>query len=661
MMTKKITIRIISTLVLVIAIFTEFTIYANENSKQDKKKFSLSKSSSFIPQDYALLNINNLTTWQRKDGKSNHSPNDKNGVSFPRGTTTCVYQDGILWGAKAYVDSNMTIPAPFEQKIRVGGSTYGTGCQAGWVEGFGAAALSVSQEDSRNRIFRIRRDWQEMSDEGIRQDAAECFEIPVSDVTDEQINIILDDYKWCWENWPVDLGAPFIDRNTNGIYDHPPPFNTDVPKNDPFYFGPKELISKNYDEPGLTGDNPNTPADQVIWAIWNDLNRSMRFGSEPIGLETQSTLWGYKRKDEFGDIIFRKIKLINKGGVETDDQNNLGSFYLDSMYVCQWSDPDLGDSGDDLVGCDTTLDLGYLYNKREIDAKYQEFNLPPPAVGYTILQGPIIPSNDDKAFFNFKYKKGYKNLGMSSFAYDGIGDPYSSLSGIDYNRGTILAYKMLRGYALLSYWGQEDWPDTRYRFPPGMTPGPFPLAGDPVYGVGHIDGLGEDYSFVAGDKRLYCSSGPFQMAPGDTQEVIIALVVGLGSDRLSSISKMKFTAEWARSIASWNYDIGTEKLEPLIEGPIPQNYHLCQNFPNPLQTGTNIQYDLPAQRFVNLSIYNLLGQKVKTLVEEIQNPKIYSYSWNGKNSFGQRVPNGMYFYRLEAGAVVLTKKLMIVE
>ena len=163
-----------------------------------------------------------------------------------------------------------------------------------------------------------------------------------------------------------------------------------------------------------------------------------------------------------------------------------------------------------------------------------------------------------------------------------------------------------------------------YPHPPGFTAGPFPMAGDPVSGVGHIDGLGEEYSYMPGDRRFLCSSGPFQIAPSDTQEVIIAIVCGLGTDRLSSISVMKHNVRWAQMVASWNFDIGLEEQVKSIEEPILQNYHLSQNYPNPFRTSTNIRYELPAQRFVNLSIYNLLGQKVKTLVDEIQNHKSYS-------------------------------------
>ena len=505
---------------------------AKEELKEEKDKKSLEKTTYDLAR-YACLNINNLWAWQREDGHSNHSPIGLDGVYFPRGTSHVIYQDGIVWGAKAYVDAAHTIPAPFGQVVRAGGATYGTGCREGWVNGFGATAVQVSKDDPMARIFRIRRDWKEMSEEALRQDAADCWEKPLADVTAGEMQTVLDDYEWSWNNWPVNHGAPFIDRNGNGMYDPPPAGWTMA-----------DLIANGYDEPGIAGADTDSPADQVIWAVWNDLYRSLYFGSEPTGLEVQSTLWGYNRAGSLGDIFFRRVKFINKGGVEIDAGRNRGVFYLDSMYLCQWSDPDLGSAGDDLVGCDTLLSMGFAYNANDVDLSYSAFGLPPPAVGYDFLQGPVIYTGDpnDVAVFDLKYKTGFKNMGMTGFSYFSAGSPYSDPPFNNYNQGTLRWYKMLRGFAPL------DGPDMRYNHPPGVTPGPYPLAGDPLTGTGHIDGLGTDYSFVPGDRRLLCISGPFALAPGDTQEVVYALVCGMGADRLSSVAVMKYNSTYAQYV-----------------------------------------------------------------------------------------------------------------
>lgn len=547
MNTKKITLRSILAVTILIGMMIGPVTFAEEGPEEGGNR--LAKIEAFTPDRYAILNINNLWAWQREDGLSNHSPLGDNGVFYPRNTSYVIYEDGIVWGSKAYLDAEYTQPAPYGQTIRVGGSTYNTGSREGWIVGSGADAVPINKDHEFARLFRIRRDYKEMNDVDMKQDVADCFEIPLNEVTSDMIQIVTDDYDWSWNNWPVQHGAPYIDRNGNGVYD-PPPANFTV----------EDLIEQGYDEPGIAGADPNSPADQVIYGQWNDLNKEAstgRFGSNPTGIEIQSTIWGYKRADALGNIFFRKIKFINKGGVEVDDQGNMGVFYLDSCYVCQWSDPDLGSAGDDLVGCDVDLSMGFVYNGNAVDIRYRDFGLPPPSGGYDFLQGPAVPSPGDIAVFDLKYKQDYRNLGMSGFSYFSAGSPYSDPGG-GYDTNTIRWYKMLRGYAPLSG------PDVRYNHPPGVEAGAFPLSGDPVLGTGHIDGQGTDYSFVPGDRRLLCITGPWSMAPGDTQEVVVAGVFGLGGDRLSSISVMKFNDRFAQATYDALFAVPSAPVGPAV-------------------------------------------------------------------------------------------------
>ena len=518
---------------------------------------SLYKSSDYEPDRYQILNINNLWTWTRCDGISNHSPLGDNGLYFPRGTAWLIYTDGFMWGGKCYTDAAMTEPAPFGQTIRVGGTNYITGGREGRIIGTGGSAYPADPDFAR--IYRIRRDYASMSEEELQLDAAESNETSISSITSVEMDEIYDRYELDWNEWPVDLGAPFIDRNGDGVYTAPPPFSAT--------FTVDDLIAGGHDEPGIAGADPNSPADQVVWTVYNDLDMEqtlMLQGSYPMGLELQLTVWGYKRTGPMGDLFFRRIKIINKGGVDTDGDGTVdGSFWVDSMYVAQWSDPDLGSAGDDLLGCDT-LSMGFVYNGNAIDLEYNGFGLPPPSAGYDFLQGPIIPSPGDSAVFDLRRIYGYKNLPMTSFSWFSAGSPLSDPPR-DYT-GTLLWYKMLRGYVPL------DGPDEYYPFPPGVTPGPFPLSGDPVAGTGLLDGLGTYWSFAPGDRRMNCSTGPFTLAPGDTQEVVVALVCGLGADRLSSISMMKYNDRFAQS----TYDRLFSPLTIVGLHPITQSTGLDQ-------------------------------------------------------------------------------------
>ena len=109
--------------------------------------------------------------------------------------------------------------------------------------------------------------------------------------------------------------------------------------------------------------------------------------------------------DPLGKAIFVGYKIINKSGVE-----------LDSMYVAQWADPDLGFAGDDAIGCDTTRSLGFVYNGKASDVNFASLNLPPPSAGFDFLQGPkVLGSASRYAIFDSEYLPGYKNLPMTAF------------------------------------------------------------------------------------------------------------------------------------------------------------------------------------------------------------------------------------------------------
>ncbi|MFQ5864383.1 MAG: T9SS type A sorting domain-containing protein [bacterium] len=90
---------------------------------------------------------------------------------------------------------------------------------------------------------------------------------------------------------------------------------------------------------------------------------------------------------------------------------------------------------------------------------------------------------------------------------------------------------------------------------------------------------------------------------------------------------------------------------------------LFQNYPNPLNPSTTIEYQLPHSGHIILRIVNLLGQEIKTLVDESQTAGTYSVVWDGQDSFGKDVASGVYFYQLtvKGGAVKKTKKLLLLR
>ena len=479
---------------------------------------------------WGLLNANRLTYWGRSDGTGGHSSKGNDGGFFPRGTGHVLYEDGFVWGGKVFRNSQLNRPAS-TQPIRVGGAYYWgvPGTNPGWISGSGSSAVPAEATGPAVRIYRIRRDYFSMSSDAIRRDAAEVNEIPESDVTQSQMDEVRNNYATDWTSWPVNLGAPYIERNGTPGYQAPPLFSST--------FTVDSLIAGNYDEPGIAGSAAALPATQVTWTVFNDLDSTKTLGAFaclPMGLECQLTSWAYDRPDDIGNVIFRRLKMINKGGVDTTGAK--GSFWIDSMYVMVFSDPDIGLFYDDLYGCDSVLNAGFVYNGDANDRIFSDFNLAAPALGYAVLDGPLVVSDGDTGRIDFQSVVDRRNLPMTSFAPEKAGDPYMSPWTQSYDTLAAGWWKWLRGYKVP--YGNFSTPDMLYASGP-FPPSKFPFSGDPVTGTGWVDGKGTPYSFGPGDCRITVSSGPFTMAPGDTQEVVTATVGGIGADYLSSVAAMK--------------------------------------------------------------------------------------------------------------------------
>ncbi len=93
----------------------------------------------------------------------------------------------------------------------------------------------------------------------------------------------------------------------------------------------------------------------------------------------------------------------------------------------------------------------------------------------------------------------------------------------------------------------------------------------------------------------------------------------------------------------------------------PEEFDLRQNYPNPFNPTTIIQYALPKASQVKIEIYNILGQRVRILVDEQQTPGYKVIDWDGKDDAGIEVSSGVYFYRIEAGSFVKSRKMMLLK
>jgi len=93
----------------------------------------------------------------------------------------------------------------------------------------------------------------------------------------------------------------------------------------------------------------------------------------------------------------------------------------------------------------------------------------------------------------------------------------------------------------------------------------------------------------------------------------------------------------------------------------PRNFALRQNYPNPFNPTTSIRFELPQECNLQLVIYNLRGQAIRTLVEGKKKAGYYEISWDGRDQSGKQVASGVYLVRLQAGSFVQVIKMSLIK
>jgi len=317
----------------------------------------------------------------------------------------------------------------------------------------------------------------------------------------------------------------------------------------------------NADAPNDSVQGPDVLGDQMVWTVFNDADPSNHTnsagGSEPLGIEIRQSTFGFSRTGALGNTIFLKFEIIHPL-ITSPPAGSVFADTLKDMYVSLWADPDLGGSQDDLVGCDTTLSLGFCYNATNSDEQY---GATPPAVGYDFFLGPR------------PYRGAPTTLGMTSFnKYINGTDPASFDESYAYMQGLLPD-----GSELVN--------------PVTGLPTRYFNSGDPVIGTGWLDNN-------AADKRMMLSSGPFTMAPGDTQIVVGAIVIGQGNSRLSSVSGLRFFDTFAQDAFDKSFVLPNPPPAPQVKPTVDH-----QTVTLTWDANSRLRYDQAGYAFEGYNVY----------------------------------------------------------
>ncbi|HQG93889.1 MAG TPA: T9SS type A sorting domain-containing protein, partial [Candidatus Syntrophosphaera sp.] len=120
---------------------------------------------------------------------------------------------------------------------------------------------------------------------------------------------------------------------------------------------------------------------------------------------------------------------------------------------------------------------------------------------------------------------------------------------------------------------------------------------------------------------------------------------------------------WDGRIDMGCYEFGSEPWvaidDPVLS--VPDQLVLMQNYPNPFNPSTTISYILPEASEITLSVYNLKGQLVRTLVEGLKPSGLHQVVWDGKDKLNRQAASGVYFIRLQSGKTSKTRKMLLMK
>jgi Secretion system C-terminal sorting domain len=396
-------------------------------------------------------------------------------------------------------------------------------------------------------------------------------------------------------NWPVHLGAPV--RDGDGIK------------------GNYNLAAG--DRPAFPGDNAQGigGAKQMIWWVMNDVGGT-RFvvGRTPaIGMEVQVTAYAFDGSTILNNTTFYKFVLNYKGA----------GLFKDA-YFGIFADPNLGDAGDDYIGVDTTLNLGFVWNADNNDGDGQTFTYgtAPPAFGFDILKGiqTDVDGDGDLEEQNLSGFTHFRTGGGCDFC-----DPSTAAQKYNYlkalsNNGTPFRV----GGSGFS--DNPAMPTTKFVFPGAVTASGAYWAENANHPSGGIN--------QADERWFIMSVGPFKINSGEAKNLSMAALFAQGVDHIDSVAKLKLASQSVQTFFN-NYPTVANDAET------PNQFSIQQNFPNPFRSQTTIPYTLTNAQNASFAVYNILGQEVVFLDE--------GYKMAGKHQISANLahlPNGVYFAKV---------------
>jgi hypothetical protein len=394
----------------------------------------------------------------------------------------------------------------------------------------------------------------------------------------------------------------------------------------PWYYGAPvkdgDGNKNNYNLEG--GDRPAIEGTQTLWWVMNDVaNDHSSFKTKPLGLEVRVMAFAENNPNSLTQrTTFYRYTFINKG--QETIKGLMAGFYIDS---------DLGMAGDDFVATDSTLNMVYTYNRDNEDEGTTGYGTSLPALGYVLLRGFNDQPNRSKMYSAWSPAKG-NNLYTFSDAPQSAQQAYYKLMGKGNNGEPMRIGGTIQGQNTLTS------AITRFQFP-GAPPN--------YWTMDNTDG--QNTAQPVTDMRMMFSTGQVSLAPNQTQTLIFAIHAAFANDRLLAVQQLKKEVQTLNSSFASTFFVANESKQ--TEVPVV-SFTLSPHYPNPVSDMSTISFTLQHSASVTLSVFDILGREVKTLLHETRNIGQHSIQMPTSD-----LPNGLYLYRLTANGQSQTQRLIV--
>ncbi len=396
------------------------------------------------------------------------------------------------------------------------------------------------------------------------------------------------------------------------------PAHGNAAKNHAAFLAPFADLNGNLIYEPQSGEYPLIAGDEATWHIYNDLAGGINgSGSVSMGLEIQEENFAYAAANPLERTAFVRYKIINRS-----------AHVYDSVYFGLFSDPDIGSSMDDFIGCDVGRNLGYAYNSANDDATY---GINPPAFGILQLEGPFAIPNDgidnnrdgqtDEVATDCNGRPLPERIAMTSFIYFNndatqTGNPRHSRHVMQYLTAQFqFAYSLVfGGNGVVGQAGGSTNVPYSFAFPGNSDPQGWGY----VYAGGNATTPPFEWTEssqtglpILGDRRFVMGNGATRMLPGDIHILTYAGIWARDSastDSLATFNALLATADFVRAqydscfLSLPNVLVTSQKQQESAAGWIV--------YPNPVNNNlVYVRGDFDGTEPVNIRLIDMQGRE----------------------------------------------------